>query len=205
MTIEELHTAIETYPHRLYQALEAVEKAEKAIERLNEQIEEEEANLSPIVETVEKEQIDENIQETLIKLEHELALLEVKCEQTKGELELEYRRNPPQGDKVTEATVTAYVKSHPKFVEAKERCLKKKFERDTANVSRRLGYTASMIDRRTEKVYTPVTSQKLIKLQGRLLEAEGTLAYAEMKLEEIKASILPNQLLVQLYTAGLIK
>ena len=208
MTIDELRSAIESYPQRLYGALESVDKAEKTIERLNEQIEEEESALAPVEDTgasPEGEQSSENIQETLVKIDHELALLEVRCEQTKGELELEYRRNPPSGDKVTKATVTAFVKSHPRFIEAKERCLNKKFERETANISRRVGYVTGMAERRVARDSQPVTSPKLEKLRERLLTAEITLAGAEMRLEEVKASILPYQLLVQLYTAGLVK
>lgn len=207
MTIEELRAAIEAYPHRLYETLEAVDKAEKAVEKLNEQIEEEEFALSPPVEDTRdsNEQSSEDVHETLVRLDHELALLEVKCEQTKGELELEYRRKPPEGDKVTEATVTAFVKSHPRFVAAKERCLEKKFERETANISRRVGYIASVAERREIRDRQPVTSPKLEKLQEKLSMAELTLADAQMRLEEVKASILPYQLLVQLYTAGLVK
>ncbi len=206
MKIEELRSAIESYPHRLYEALEAVDKAEKAVERLNEQIEEEEANLSPEEDIDDSsEQSGENIQEILVRIDHELALLEVKCEKTKGELELEYRRKPPAGDKVTEATVTAFVKSHPRFVEAKELCLKKKFERETANISRRVGYVARVAERREARDSQPVSSPKLTKLQEKLMTAEATVAGAEMRLEEVKASILPYQMLVQLYTAGLIK
>ncbi len=207
MKIEELRSAIESYPRRLYEALEAVDKAEKAVERINEQIEEEEASLSPVEDANgNSEQDSESIQETLIKLDHELALLEMKCEQTKGRLELEYRRNPPQGDKVTEATVSAFVKSHPQFVEAKENCLNKKFERDAANLSRRAGHVTAMSERRIARnSRSVVTSPKLTKLQERLIMAESTIVGAEMRLEEVKASILPYQMLVQLYTAGLIQ
>ena len=193
MKIEELRSAIESYPRRLYEALEAVDK--------------EEASLSPVEDANgNSEQDSESIQETLIKLDHELALLEMKCEQTKGRLELEYRRNPPQGDKVTEATVSAFVKSHPQFVEAKENCLNKKFERDAANLSRRSGHVTAMSERRIARnSRSVVTSPKLTKLQERLIMAESTIVGAEMRLEEVKASILPYQMLVQLYTAGLIQ
>jgi hypothetical protein len=82
---------------------------------------------------------------------------------------------------VTEATVTAFVKSHPRFVEAKELCLKKKFERETANISRRVGYVASVAERRVARDSQPVTSPKLTQLQERLLTAEITLAGTEMR------------------------
>lgn len=207
LKIEELRSAIESYPRRLYEALEAVDKAERAVERINEQIEEEEASLSLIEHADDSdEQSGESIQETLIQIDHELALLEVRCEQTKGRLELEYRRNPPQGDKVTEATVSAFVKSHPQFLEAKEGCLNKKFERETANLTRRAGYVSTMAERRiTRDSSLPITSPKLTKLQERLMMAESGVAGVEMRLEEVKASILPYQMLVQLYTAGLIQ
>jgi hypothetical protein len=205
MKLEDLRLVIESYPHRLYEALEAIDKAERDIERLNEQIEEEEANLSPVEEGNISEQNNEDIQEVLVRLDHELAMLDVRCEQIRGEVELGYRRNPPMGDKVTEATVNAYVKSSVRFVEAKEQYLKKKLERETANITRRVGYTASLAERRTTRHSLPPTSSKLEKLQERLRTAEISLAELETQLEEVKASILPYQLLVQLYTAGLIK
>lgn len=206
MTINELREAIETYPQRLYKALEAVDKAEDTVTKLTDQIEEEEANLEPVAEAGEvSEQVDETTQETLIRLDHELSVLEVKCDQTKGRLELDYRRNPPEGDKVTEATVSAYVKSHPEFVEAKERCLDKKFEREKENVSRRAGYTASVAERRMARHDKPVTSPKLTKLQERLMVAQSMVTGAEMRVEEVRAGLASYQMLVQLYTAGLVK
>ncbi len=106
MTIEELRTAIESYPQRLYAALEAVDKVEKAIDRINEQIEEEEASLSPAPETApESEQSDADREAARLKLDHEQALLDLDYDRLKGEIEMNYRRNPPAGDKVTEATV----------------------------------------------------------------------------------------------------
>ena len=140
MTIEVLRVAIESYPLRLYEALEAVDKAEKVIDRLNEQIEEEAELSSETADESDAEAKTESgqsvieQQEILIKLNYELALLELAYEQIKGEIELEYRRNPPDGDKVTEATVTAFVKSNFRLVEAKERCLAKKFECDRAKL-----------------------------------------------------------------------
>jgi hypothetical protein len=80
--------------------------------------------------------------------------------------------------------------------------LKKKLERDTANRSRRAEHTV----RRTglREVVT-VTSPKLERLREKCETARATLFIAEMNLEEVKASLLPYQLLVQLHTAGLIK
>jgi chromosome segregation ATPase len=205
MKLEDLRLVIESYPHRLYEALEAIDKAERDIEHINEQIEEEEAKLSSVEEDNINEQNNEDIQEVLVRLDHELALLDVRCEQIRGEVELEYRRNPPIGDKVTEATVNAYVKSSVRFVEAKEQYLKKKLERETANITRRVGYTTGLAERRATQHSQRPTSSKLEKLQERLCTAEISLATLEMRLEEVKASILPYQLLVQLYTAGLIK
>ncbi|HEX9132278.1 MAG TPA: hypothetical protein VF844_08290, partial [Ktedonobacteraceae bacterium] len=128
MQIEELCIAIETYPQSLAAAMEEVAKAEQAIEKLEEQIEEEEANLSPEPEEAssledEDKQSDANIRELVLKLDDELSLLELRYEQIKGEIELEYRRNPPPGGKVIEAMVTAFVKSNARLVEAKKRCL----------------------------------------------------------------------------------
>lgn len=207
--IEELRSAIESYPHSLYKALEAVNKAEKTIERLTEDIEIEEAHLFFIEGTGDNSaQSGENVEKTLVRLDHELALLEVSCEQIKGHLELEYRRKPPEGYKVTEATVAAFVKSHPQFVEAQERYLNKKFERDTANVSRRADYTAAATataEHHSARKSQSVTSPELMELHGQLIDAEMTVADAEMSLEEVKASLLSYQMLVQLYTAGLVK
>jgi hypothetical protein len=199
MKVEELRTAIEAYPRRLEEAMDAVDKAEKAIEKLNEQIEEEEANLShedsPSADSAQSDEADR------LKLDHELALLELEYDRLKGVVEMEYRRTPPEGDKVTEATVAAVVKSDPQLVEAKRRCIDKEHERKAANIARRVGYTT----RRAEGSKTPVTSPKLDKLRERLFEAELRLSEAEMKFEEVKASLPTYQMLVQLYTAGLIK
>lgn len=202
MTIEELHTAIEMYPHRLYGAMEAVDKAERAIERLNEQIEEEEATLSPIEESSAPDSglSDAAIQEAVLKLDHELALLNLRKAQVEGEVELQYRYNPPAGLKVTEGLITALMNSNTQVVEARERCLEKKLARDTANISRRVGYSARQVESKE-----PVTSPKLEKLRERLLTAQMSLAEAEIRVEEVKANIESYQLLVQLYTAGLIK
>ncbi len=70
MKVEELRTAIESYPQRLSKAMEEVAKAERTIEKLEEQIAEEEAQLSPQEGLNEDAQTD--IQETLLKLDHEL-------------------------------------------------------------------------------------------------------------------------------------
>lgn len=200
MNIAELQKAIESYPHRLYEALEAVDKAEKAIEKLNEHIEEEEAILSPGSESETESGLSViEQQEALIKLDHELALLTLRKAQIEGEIELEHRRNPPAGLKVTEGLIFALINSNPQVVEVKERCLEKKRERETANISRRVGYVAKQAE-----VKEPVTSPKLEKLRDRLLTAEMTLAGAEMRLKEMKAGMRSYQLLVQLYTAGLV-
>lgn len=214
MNIEELRIAIETYPQRLALAMEEVAKAEQAIEQLEEQIEEAEAHLTPEPEenysTEDQDKpSDDDIQERELRLEYELSLLELQCEQIKGEIELEYRHNPPPGDKVTEATVSAFVKSNARLVEAKERCLEKKYERDKAslqaNMSRRAEYAAERIERRKNaQPVVPATSLKLGYLQEELDLAHTTLSDAERKLEEVKTSIVAYQLLVQLYTAGLI-
>ncbi|MGH2497588.1 MAG: hypothetical protein ACRDIV_23040 [Ktedonobacteraceae bacterium] len=201
MKIGELQIAIETYPRRLSEAMEAVDKAEKAIEKLNEQIEEEEANLSPDDSSSVESGQGGNQEEERLRIEHELALLELDYEQLKGEIEMEYRRNPPGGDKVTEATVTAVVKSNKQLVAAKRKCIDKLHERNAANIARRVGYTA----RRTEESKVPVTSPKLEKLRERLFNAELTLSGSETKVEEVKAGLPTYQMLVQLYTAGLIK
>ncbi len=202
MTIEELRQAIEQYPRRLYAALEAVEQAEQAIDKLRDQIDEEEASLSPEAEPeADSSQGAVEREEALLNVEHELALFELAYEQMKGEIELAYRRNPPASDKVTEATVAAFVKSHPKLVEAKTRCLDKEHERKALNISRRVDYTARRIEARHEQV----TSPKLDRLREKLLFAEMERDNAERKVEEVKASILPYQLLVQLYTSGLVK
>jgi len=202
MRLEELHAAIETYPQRLYTALEAVDKAEKAIDRINEQIEEEEASLPLAPETApESEQSDADREAARLKLDHEQALLDLDYDRLKGEVEMNYRRNPPAGDRVAEATVAAIVKSDTRLVEAKKKCIDKEHERREANIARRVDYRTM----RAEKIKDPVTSPKLERLRTRLAEAELSHAVAEMRLEEVKASLETYQMLVQLYTTGLIK
>jgi len=202
MQLEELRAAIETYPQRLYAALEAVDKAEKAIDRINEQIEEEEASLSPAPEIAPgSEQSDADREAARLKLDHEQALLDLDYDRLKGEIEMNYRRKPPVGDKVTEATVAAVVKSDARLVEAKRKCIDKEHERREANIARRVDSRIM----RAEKIKEPVTSPKLERLRARLVEAEINRDGAEMRLEEVKASLETYQLLVQLYTAGLSK
>ena len=148
MQLEELRAAIETYPQRLYAALEAVDRAEKAIDRINEQIEEEEASLSPAPETApESEQSDADREAARLKLDHEQALLDLDYDRLKGEIEMNYRRKPPVGDKVTEATVAAVVKSDARLVEAKRKCIDKEHERREATIARRVVqlYTAGLL------------------------------------------------------------
>ena len=205
MKIEALREAIETYPQRLSTAMEAVDKAEKAVEKLNEQIEEEEASLLPEGTTsTDSGQSDADREAERLKLDHELALLELEYDRLKGAVEMEYRRNPPEGDKVTEATVTAVVKSDVRLAEAKKKCIDKEHERKAANITRRIDSRDGLRTRRVENRVS-VTSPKLEKLRERLVEAEIRQASAEMKLEEVKSSLPTYQMLVQLYTAGLIK
>src|SRR5258708_3418188 len=205
MKIEALREAIETYPQRLSTAMEAVDKAEKAVEKLNEQIEEEEASLLPEGTTsTDSGQSDADREAERLKLDHELALLELEYDRLKGAVEMEYRRNPPEGDKVTEATVTAVVKSDGQLPEAKKKRIDKRNERKAANITRRIDFRDGLRTRRVENRVS-VTSPKLEKLRERLFEAEIRQASAEMKLEEVKASLPTYQMLVQLYTAGLIK
>jgi hypothetical protein len=204
MTTNQLRDAIETYPQRLYEALKAVEKAENALEKIEEQIEEEEAMLLPLDSpTPETPESDEERIETE-RLDYELAQLDLRYEQLKGSIELEYRRHPPAGDKVTEATVSAYVKSNDELVAAKERCLAKKYERDTLNKARRLEQRISLQSSRSHAPTEPVTSPKLERLRLKQVEAEAMLSEAERKVEETKADIQAYQLLVQLYTAGVL-
>lgn len=196
MTFEELRIAIETYPHRLFVAMEEVAKAEQAIEKLSAQIEEEEAALSPDPPEAAP---DENTQEAIINLDYELALFNLHKAQVEGEIELTYRNSPPSGLKLTEGLITSLMNSDSRVIEVRKSYLEKKLARDLANISRRAEYSA------VQAPQEPVTSSKLEKLRERLATAEIALAGAEMKLEEVKASIEPYRLLVQLYTAGLIK
>src|SRR5260221_11713458 len=134
MKIEALREAIETYPQRLSTAMEAVDNAERAVEKLNEQIEEEEAGLLPEGTTsTDSGQSDADREAERLKLDHELALLELEYDRLKGAVEMEYRRNPPEGDKVTEATVTAVVKREGRRAEGNKKCIDQKDERKAAN------------------------------------------------------------------------
>jgi len=188
----------ETYPQRLYAALEAVDQAEKAIDRIHERIEEEEASLSPAPGS---EQSDAGREAARLKLEHKQALLDLEYDRLKGEIEMHYRRKPLVGDKVIEATVAAVVKSDARLVEAKRKCIDKEHERREANIARRVDSRIM----RAEKIKEPVTSPRLERLRARLVEAEINRDGAQLRLEEVKASLQTYQLLVQLYPAGLLK
>jgi chromosome segregation ATPase len=201
MNIEALREALETYPQLLYRALEAIEKAEREIEELRERIEAEEALLvAENTDATESESGAEAREIERLRLDHELALLELEYERLRGTVELGYRRNPPKGEKITEATVAAYIKSHEQVVEAKKRCLEKKYERDTLPSAWRMQAAARRAENQPD-----VTSPKLERLRIQLVAAEGRLADARRSLEQVKVSLTTYQMLVQLYTAGLIR
>lgn len=186
-------------------ALSAVQKAEEKVEKIQEQIDEEEAALSPAIEDTSNEDdplmaIDEQI----MKIEHEMMMLDLKYEQLRGIVELEFRRNPPSGEKVTEATVSATVRSDERLFAAKQKCINKKFEKEQLLLTRNTERKSVRIANRMANTAEP-TSPKLERLREKLAGAELDLRLTEQRVEEVKASIGSYQLLVQLYTSGMLK
>lgn len=203
MTLPELALAIEAYPKKLSDALSAVQKIEEKIEKLQDQIEEEEIALSPVEETSTDDTPLFVLDEQLLKIDHDIMMLDLRYEQLRGVVELEFRRNPPPGDKVTEATVSAVVRSDERLFNAKKQYIDKKHEKDQLLFNRNTERKSTRIANRMAD--TEPTSPKLERLKEKLASAELDLSIAEHQVEEVKASISSYQLLVQLYTSGILK
>src|SRR5258706_2564449 len=111
--LEKLHEEIEAYPARLQEALERKLNAEALAAKLAHEFNEEKERLAQPSE--EDNTLTEEREENL-KLDFEISKLQLHYDQKRGKLELEYRRNPPPGEKVTEATVSAYLNSNEELV-----------------------------------------------------------------------------------------
>lgn len=204
MTIKNLADAIEAYPEKLGAAMADVQKAEDKIEKLEDQIADEEALLDgPAEETPASEDSGLDLEMQIMEQDRLMMEIELECKRIEGKVELDYRRNPPAGDKVTEATVSAVIKSDPDIFLTKQKYIAAKFKKEELQLSRR---TASREARLQRPAFTPdPTSPKLEKLREKLETARAELAGAEYRVEVVKASIGSYQLLVQLYTSGLLK
>lgn len=215
MTLQQLSDAIEAFPKMLGDAVGKEMDLERKVEKLDEQIEEEELSID--VAAPEEEPQEDGLLEfdrKIMETEQKIAKLELEYEQAKGEVELEYRRNPPAGDKVTEATVAAVLKSDPKLLDLKRKTLDAKLEKDKfvfeRNTKRRETNQARRDARwamrmQGEQTETPIANPKLEKLREKKSIAEVELFAARARIEEIRASITSYQLLVTLYTSGLMK
>lgn len=215
MTLQQLSDAIEAFPKMLGDTVGKEMDLERKIEKLDEQIEEEELSID--VAAPEEEPQEDTLLEydkKIMEIEHKISSLELDYERAKGSIELDYRRNPPEGDKVTEATVSAFVKCNSKLADIKQQVLDAKLEKDTfaferntkrreTNQTRRdARWLARMQGDQTE---TPTANPKLEKLREKKNVAEVELLATRARIEEIRASITSYQLLVQLYTSGIIK
>jgi len=155
--------AILNYPSRLETALIARDVASRELEHMM---------IDP----------DELLDEQLLLLEKEKSVLEAALDETKGRVELEYRRHPPDGDKVTEATVSAHVKSSPPVSSLRRQLLEKEYDykllRQEVTQTRRVRYPDGNEQRELVRMVLADAERTLTKLK------------AEWQMYELLASML---------------
>ncbi len=115
MTLEMLQTELETYPERYAKALERQARANSMLEQINEELK------NAMFEQDEDEDVVES--PLSVKLEKE----RLRFEQKRAKIEIEYRRNP-QGDKLTEATVSAFIKANDELGVLKENLIDMEYQ-----------------------------------------------------------------------------
>jgi len=94
---------------------------------------------------------------------------------------MEYRRNPPLGDKVTEATVAAHIKSNEELVNLKEGIMQKEYER---NITRTTSNTSSPLALRRRKQAR--TSEESERLHHEWQVAQENLNYEEENIQVLQ-------------------
>lgn len=186
MNIQELQTAIEAYPTRLATALDTVSRAEENIQSLKKQIADKEYKLFGDAPSKDEER--------LLTMEQQISLAEISIKQLEGKVEQEYRKS---GEKVTEGTVAAYVKSHLDIIAARETLVTLKHNHD------QLVLTMKQKKQYPEQAQAEeLRSPGLEALRGHLQVAERTLITARNQLEEVKAQLVTYKLLVALATTA---
>lgn len=165
--MSELHTLIEQYPDRLADALAARDEAAFVVEQLTARIRAEEWRLSA-------EHTDD------IRLDHDLALLELDYDRLRGQIELAYRREA-RADKPSEAAIAAMVRADDQIVAAKRAILDKKHE-------------CAMHARRVGMMRHSATSPELERLRSELDAANTAYRVADRHVQEVNARLLAYQM-----------
>ena len=177
--LEKLHEEIEAYPEQLRVALDRKLKAEALAAELARDYANEEKHLT---QPSGEDDMPANERVENLKLDHEISKLQLRYDQKRGRLELEYRRNPPSGDKVTEATVAAYINSNEELASLKEEILQKQYER---NVTR-----ASTSPRLALRAKQEKTSDELERLRRQWQEAQAALRYEEAQIKVLEEKLV---------------
>src|SRR5689334_11983979 len=106
-TVADLQKALEEYPDRLQRALKRTARAEVEVNKIRGQIQEAEAFVD-----------DEPLEDAPV-----LAKLRLRYEQKKAMVELQIRREPPIGLKITEDTVRAFIQADDELCAMKEQLI----------------------------------------------------------------------------------
>ena len=177
--LEKLHEEIEAHPEQLRVALERKLKAEARAAKLARDYADEEKRLT---QSSGEDDIPVNERVENLKLDHELNKLQLRYDQKRGQLELEYRRNPSPGDKVAEATVAAYINSNEELTSLREEILQKQYERNVARTP--------MPPRLALRTKQEKTSEELERLRREWQEAQEALRYEEAQIKVLEEKLV---------------
>lgn len=165
MTLETLQTELEMYPERYAKALERQTKANGMLEQANEELK------NAMFEQDEDEDIIES--PLSVKLEKE----RLRFDQKRAKTEIEYRRNP-QGDKITEATVSAFIKANDELCSLKEKLIDMEYQvREERNTLR------------SRFKPDPKPSKAAIKLADKVEGAENEKMIADVEVAKLEAQL----------------
>jgi hypothetical protein len=190
ISFEKLLEEIEAHPETLRKALERKLKAESLVARLAQEFADEKERLA---QSHEEDTGSPDERAGRFKLDLEVNKLQLRYEQKRGQLEMEFRRNPPAGDKVTEATVAAYIKGDEELTALKEEILQKEYER---NISRDTSLSSSRPVSRTKK---EKTSDELERLRSEWRSAKEALQVEEANVKFLEEKMGAYALLIAAY------
>lgn len=177
MTIGELQQALESYPDRLRHALQQQIKAEREVDRLQEEIDE--------IGEEPSDDLDEP--ETPLQIKYEKAKL--RYDQKRANVELDLRRSPPAGMKITESTIYAFLASDEDLCNMKEKLIDLEAE---AKASRHL------ISVKEPKPLDPKKLKEQERLEAKLLKAQEAKDEADIEVEVLKAELSALRILTQI-------
>jgi hypothetical protein len=176
MTLTSLQKDLEEYPERLKQALIRQLKAGTALKAVQEEVEQ--SNVDSDVEEDEQEPASSSDYEKL----------QVRYAQKKAQLELEVRRNPPDGIKITESTVDALLNANEELCKMKEQMIDLQ--------RKRVENTRTLRSRRTRT--EPRTSDA--KLMQKLIKAEEESKNAYIEVEVLRETLETYKMLTVILT-----